>query len=115
MFLWLYKENAMQKAVRKCTAEDDSSDEGDTPPKKRVKINCDELIGGLKSVLPEIGRKLAYNDKWNNGPGKEAVKALIDGVLRSKLDSCDDLDWYVYVCVYLLLHVSCRDQRGWKI
>ncbi len=56
--------------------------------------------------MPEIGCKLAYNEKWDNGPGMEAVKALLDGVLKSKIAADVNLNWYVHVCVYLL--VACK-------
>ncbi len=82
------------------------------PQGKKFKVPC-EIIGRLNVLMPEIGRKLAYNEKWYNGPGKEAVKSLLDGLLRSKLDVDDViLDWYVHVCVYYLLHISCRGHRG---
>ncbi len=101
----------MRKALCQCYAENDSEAENDSdddsPPRsKRIKFsknNSDELAGMLKVTLSEIARKLAYNEHWRNGPGKEAMKALLDGMLRSKMYPDVQLDWYVYMCVYLLV------------
>ncbi len=101
----------MRKALCQCYAHNDSDDSDDESPPKRCELNCNELAGKLKVTLSEIARKLAYNEHWRNGPGKEAMKALLDGMLRSKNDPDVQLDWYVYVCVYLL--VGCC--MGWKI
>ncbi len=90
----------MKRALCQCYAENDSdSDSDEESPPKKCKLNYEELSGKLKVTLSEIARKLAYNEHWHNGPGKEAMKALLDGMLRSKDDPDVQFDWYVYMCV----------------